>query len=447
MSNRKGADLGLTLVNLGYVAPTLTSLGGAKSTVAAGLPSLVGRNQGDLHRNLTDGLEYELVGTFATSDSDNFNRADGAIGSTSGGARAWVADGSGGTRPTIAGNAAVQRANGVRGGHLINLGSAAAGGLAQATVHLGPAQRGEMTSIALYLGTGTAPDAGTNTVNGGWIAWVEMSSGANGLFHLYAPDGATAATAVDPTAVLVANETATFSLEVSTDGKTAKGYKNGVLVLTLTSASAPTGTYTGFQMYGGASASTGSSYLDDFSASVGGSVGWTSPAFAPASTTPKLLASTSALASVDFANIPATFKHLLVVIQGATSRGFEFDSERMTLNGDGGANYEYLTAQWTGAAADTPVQIQANTFIEVGTLPGSVALASATGAISIFIPNYTDANRYKIVSADYVARGTTNLRRGIVSALWRSTAAVNRIQISHLATPVAGIVVSLYGVM
>lgn len=171
------------------------------------------------------------------------------------------------------------------------------------------------------------------------------------------------------------------------------------------------------------------------------------PGYALASTSPKLLASTTSLGNVDFTSIPATYKHLMLTVQGATNRAFEYDSERLTFNGDGAANYEYLLAQWTGAAADAPVQILANAFVEVGTLPGSVALASATGAINILIANYADTNRYKSVVVTSASRGTSNLRIGSVSGLWRSTAAINRVQLGHLGTPVAGAVVSLHGLM
>lgn len=171
------------------------------------------------------------------------------------------------------------------------------------------------------------------------------------------------------------------------------------------------------------------------------------PGYALASTSPKLLASTTSLGNVDFTGIPATYKHLMLTVQGATNRATEFDSERVTFNGDGGANYEFQNAQWTGAAADAPVQVLATTYIDVGTLPGSLALASASGSITILIASYADTNRYKSVIVQYASRGTTNLRIGTGSGLWRSTAAINRVQLGHLGTPVAGAVVSLHGLM
>lgn len=268
---------GSTLTALGYVAPTTASIGACKSTVGAGLPAIAGRAQGDLHRNSTDGNEYVLTGAYAASDSDNFNRANGAVGSTPApNSRAYVADGSGGTRPTISNQTVVQRVNSVRGGHLINVGSVAAGGFVQATVHQGATYGTDLSSATLFLGTGTAPDGPSDATNGGWLCNINAAnSGGAGIMDLVGPDGVVVNSASAAANVITANETATFVLEVSPDGKTGKVYKNGVLIVSRTVAAAATGTYAGFQLAAGAAGATGTSYLDDFSVSVGGTVAWT----------------------------------------------------------------------------------------------------------------------------------------------------------------------------
>lgn len=158
-----------------------------------------------------------------------------------------------------------------------------------------------------------------------------------------------------------------------------------------------------------------------------------------------LLATSTALGNVDFTSIPSTYRSLQIIVHGRTNRATEYDSERMTFNGDTATNYEFQVASWTGTAADTPAQFLAFGFIEVGTLPASTALASASGQSRILITNYADTNLYKNVLVEYAARGTSNLRRGITTGVWRSTAAINRVQLAHLGTPVTGSAVSLYG--
>lgn len=109
MSGRKGNDLGITF-------PTLSNLGGCKSTVGAGLPSFAGRATGDLHYNLTDGKEYVLTGAAGSAAySDTFTRntlnsADsGQVYATNGGA------------PIVNGTQAVRGAS--DGSALVNLGA------------------------------------------------------------------------------------------------------------------------------------------------------------------------------------------------------------------------------------------------------------------------------------------------------------------------------------
>lgn len=79
MSSRKGADLGITLDDLGYSEPTAGELGAAQSTFGAGLPTPTTRTPGDLHYNTTDSKEYVLTGqaAYTTSGTDTFSFTSG----------------------------------------------------------------------------------------------------------------------------------------------------------------------------------------------------------------------------------------------------------------------------------------------------------------------------------------------------------------------------------
>lgn len=59
-------------------AEVATLASGTKSTVSAGLPTLVDRDQGDLHYNETNEQEYVVTGIGGDSVTDDFNRADGS---------------------------------------------------------------------------------------------------------------------------------------------------------------------------------------------------------------------------------------------------------------------------------------------------------------------------------------------------------------------------------
>lgn len=285
MSNRKGADLGLTLVNLGYVVPTLVSLGGCKSTVGPGLPTVTGRSTGDFHLNQTDGKEYTLTGASTGSDSDSFNRTDtpaggSSIGSTAGG-RAWVA--AGGTAaaqlPFINGNKMVQSSVNNRGSWAINIGSLVGGGSVSATMKAG-ASAADVNFLTLSIGVPLAGDPSDGSaIANGWYVAIETHS-STPLVNVYKPDGTTCQYSLQ--GLIWGAAASTYTLSISPNGLTATVYKDGVALTAPsfgnpTSATAATGTYAGFGIKVG-SAPTLAGYLDDFSVFLNGTLAWTSPA-------------------------------------------------------------------------------------------------------------------------------------------------------------------------
>lgn len=81
--------------------PTATTIGAMRATIGPGLPSFLGRNQGDIHFNTTNNKGYILSGIAGTTASDNFdraavavNQADGAYGGVtiSGTTYPWIGD-------------------------------------------------------------------------------------------------------------------------------------------------------------------------------------------------------------------------------------------------------------------------------------------------------------------------------------------------------------------
>lgn len=275
----------LTLASLGYTAPTLTSLGGCKSTVGPGLPTVTGRSTGDFHLNQTDGKEYTLTGASAGSDSDSFNRPDtpaggSSIGSTAGG-RAWVA--AGGTAaaqlPFISGNKMVQSSVNNRGSWAINIGSLVGGGSVSATMKAG-ASAADVNFLTLSIGVPLAGDPSDGSaIANGWYVAIETHS-TTPLVNVYKPDGTTCQYSLQ--GLIWGAAASTYTLSISPNGLTATVYKDGVALTAPsfgnpTSASAATGTYAGFGIKVG-SAPTLAGYLDDFSVFLNGTLAWTAPA-------------------------------------------------------------------------------------------------------------------------------------------------------------------------
>ena len=101
----------------------------------------------------------------------------------------------------------------------------------------------------------------------------------------------------------------------------------------------------------------------------------------------KLAANTAA---IDFASIPQTWQHLLVLahFRSAVSGGAEYDIV-MRLNQV--ATASYYSSQITGVNnAVAGLAKLAPTFASIGMMPGASAAAWYPGGLMLLIPNYTD---------------------------------------------------------
>lgn len=144
----------------------------------------------------------------------------------------------------------------------------------------------------------------------------------------------------------------------------------------------------------------------------------------------------SALPSLSYSSIPATYKHLLIVMQGKfTETTQQSDSVLCTVNGDSAAHYSYVSqyatnvsGSSTGALFGGQTTTSATTAWPLLRLGASQAGAAANaGGGWAIIPNYSstvfDGSFYSISGAGY---GTTAfVDQRIVSGWW------------HTATPAA----------
>ena len=146
----------------------------------------------------------------------------------------------------------------------------------------------------------------------------------------------------------------------------------------------------------------------------------------------------SAVASVTFSSIPATYTDLVLVYTGVIASGGEVGLS-LRFNGDSGANYSKTDIVGSGAAA-TSARDSNYTEANIG------LASSTTQANSIFhIMNYSNATTYK------TALGRGNNTGGYVRAgvgLWRSTAAITSITLiaGGLVNFNIGSTFTLYGI-
>jgi hypothetical protein len=141
----------------------------------------------------------------------------------------------------------------------------------------------------------------------------------------------------------------------------------------------------------------------------------------------------SSASSVTFSSIPATYRDLIVVVEGLSAGG---DSALMTLNGDTGSNYTYVRMFGTGSGSGASSS---------GTSREIFNIYSSRGTNIIQIMDYSATNKHK------TSISRSNTANTIVMAFasrWANTAAVNSVALSLGGTTFAATTtLSLYGVI
>ena len=178
--------------------------------------------------------------------------------------------------------------------------------------------------------------------------------------------------------------------------------------------------------------------------------GLLSGAGAPASTNSYESIATTSLggtqATITFSSIPSTYKHLQIRILGRTNRASqELDVITATFNSDTAANYSehWLTGNGTAASAAGNASTSG---VSVYRLTGSTAGSNTFGVIVLDILDYADTNKYKTTRnlGGYDNNGSGQIYLG--SGNWRSTSAINRIDLTPIGSFVQYSQAALYGI-
>jgi hypothetical protein len=144
----------------------------------------------------------------------------------------------------------------------------------------------------------------------------------------------------------------------------------------------------------------------------------------------------SSASSVTFSSIPATYRDLVMVVNGITTTNANLD---IRINGDTGSNYPEVlmsgdgSSTYSEATTRTYLRLDYNGFI--GTTAGHVSIVQ--------FMDYSATDKHKTV----LARGN-NASNGVVATAgrWTNTAAVTSIALIN-TTFAAGMTVSLYGIV
>jgi hypothetical protein len=147
----------------------------------------------------------------------------------------------------------------------------------------------------------------------------------------------------------------------------------------------------------------------------------------------------SAASSVTFSSIPSTYTDLVLIIQYQSAANCVAN---ITFNNDTATNYSttYLNGNGTTAAS-----ARGSNEAAIGTVWSGANFNGKLGQVKIQVQNYANTTTYK------TALSRTDSAGGEATAtvgLWRSTAAINRIDITGTsgATYSTGSTFTLYGI-
>lgn len=168
----------------------------------------------------------------------------------------------------------------------------------------------------------------------------------------------------------------------------------------------------------------------------------------------ELIASTTleeAAASVDLTDIPATYRHLRLLVSARSAKaGAAFDTLVAVLNNDTTNNYYWQGFSVNNTTVSGVEDVTANGGIYVAQVSAATATANLFSPVTLELLDYASTARLKTLLGSYLrvtALSTGGLQTGTVGAVWNSTAAISRITLTAAGGNLeAGTVVSLYGV-
>lgn len=150
----------------------------------------------------------------------------------------------------------------------------------------------------------------------------------------------------------------------------------------------------------------------------------------------------------DVSSISGSYKHLKVMLYGRSAVASAADWIRIRFNNDTGSNYDTRMTHQTGQTTIATDAAYGDTSIKwLAEFPGTSSSAGFVGQLEITIANYADTNFHKTIHWNGAAKQGASDLRGLTGAgLWRSTSAINRIQIASTnGNMLAGSRLTIYG--
>ena len=158
-----------------------------------------------------------------------------------------------------------------------------------------------------------------------------------------------------------------------------------------------------------------------------------------------------AAVSIDFAAIPATSTHLLMVCSLRNSGANEIDGIYVRFNADAGNNYDHVQSWGRADNTKTSSGTRGTNIMRIGQAEGANSRANSFAPCIAWIPFYARTDREKYIQSQWGVMGNvsaqTDVYTGIATSRWRSTVAITSISVFPQTGPnwVAASGISLYG--
>jgi len=150
--------------------------------------------------------------------------------------------------------------------------------------------------------------------------------------------------------------------------------------------------------------------------------------------------------TIDFTSIPQTYNDLCLLVSGRDSTyGSATSTAYARFNNDSSTSYKNLWLFNNGGTAGSTKDLAA-TVLLLANQPGTSATSNTFSNALMYIPNYTSSN-YKPISVDNVMENNSvTVYETLLSGLWSSASAINRITLSCDGAFAQYSSASLYGI-
>jgi hypothetical protein len=165
----------------------------------------------------------------------------------------------------------------------------------------------------------------------------------------------------------------------------------------------------------------------------GSGVSWVSPGSMSLISSQLLSGSAT---TITFSSIPDTYNHLKIVAVGRGTSAATSIETRLKFNNDAGGNYDYVYSTFKSVDTLACANTISGSYIKISEFSAGTAPAATETGFEATIPNYAGTVFQKSVNsigAKRLAATTGNVYSILCSGFWKSTDAINRIDLTASA--------------